>query len=139
MSRPVRICSIVAAVVLVLTGCTGERAGDPSASAVRDAHSSVASLVLAVGLLLDGRATVAVTQVALEQCLEDVGTAQQELATSSDADPRRRSTASTAIASALQALVALGDRGADELDRGDLGRLEQVERDLAAVAKDLSA
>ena len=48
-----RVCSILAVVLLALTGCaSGERASDPPASAVRDARSSVASLVLALGLVL---------------------------------------------------------------------------------------
>ena len=47
----------------------------------------MAGLVLSVSLLLDGKATAQVTQVSLDQCLDDVATAQQELVTAADADP----------------------------------------------------
>jgi len=135
-----RICSFVVVIVLALTGCTSAaRASDPAASAVRDAHSSVASLVLAVRLLLDDRSTGAVTQVALEQCLEDVASAQQDVVTATDADPHRREVASTAIRTAVDALVALGARGAGELNRDGLDHVEKVEQALAAAARELSA
>lgn len=125
---------------IVLSGCAGgARATDPPAAAVRDSRSAVASLVLTLDLQLAQRATEQLTQVVLEQCLEDLGAAQQELLTASDADPVRRATAGRAVGAAADILVALGTKGAGELDAGDLAQLQQVERDLATTAQDLGA
>ena len=140
MKRHVRWWSLLAVVVLVLGGCSsGTRASDPAGTAVREARSSVAGLVLAVQLLLDHRAIPTVTQVSLEQTREDVAAAQQELVTASDADPHRRAVATAAVQVAADTLVALGQRGAADLGASDLERLEQAERALAAAAKDLQA
>lgn len=131
---------VVVAAMLAFTGCASpNRADDPAASAVREAHSSVSALVLALGLLLDGKATTQVTQVALEQCLEDVAAAQQELVTATDTDPDRRAQAGTAVGTAVDTLIALDNRGAGELVADDLARLRQAEQVLAAAATGLHA
>jgi hypothetical protein len=133
-------CSLVAILLLTLGGCSaGSRAPDPAATAVREAHSSVAALVLAVQLLQEEKATAQVTQVSLEQCLEDVAAAQQELITATDADPQRRAVASAAVKTAADTLVALGNRGAAELAQPDLAQLQAAEQALAAASRELQA
>lgn len=140
MGRLMGWCSLVTVLVLALAGCAGgDRSDDPAATAVRDAHSSVAGLVLSVSLLLDGKATAQVTQVALDQCLDDVATAQQELVTAADAEPARRTAAGAAVRTAVDTLVALGNRGADQLGPDDLARLRQAEESLAGVVAELHA
>jgi hypothetical protein len=99
----------------------------------------VAGLVLSVQLLQDGRATAAVSQVSLEQCLEDVSAAQQALVTATDADPQRRATASAAVREAADVLVALGSRRAEELGPSDREQLQKAERVLADAAAELQA
>ncbi len=99
----------------------------------------MAALALSVQLLLDGRSTAQVTQVSLEQCLEDVAAAQQELITATDADPQRRATASAAVKTAADTLVALDGRGAAELGPPDLDQLRAAEQALAAAATELQA
>lgn len=140
MGRLVGWCSLATVLVLALSGCaSGARASDPPGTAVRDAHSAVAGLVLSVRLMLDGKATTEVAQVTLEQCLDEVAAAQQELLTATDADPGRRGVASAAVGTAAETLAALGNRGGGELGASDLARLEQVEQVLAAAAKELQA
>jgi hypothetical protein len=132
--------SLLVIASLALSGCSsGSRASDAAATAVREAHSTVAALVMSVQLLQDGKATPQVTQVSLEQCLEDVAAAQQELVTATDADPQRRSVAAAAVKNAADSLVALGNRGASELGPPDLDRLEDAEQALAAAARELQA
>jgi hypothetical protein len=131
---------LVAILILALGGCaSGERGDDPAATAVREAHSTVAGLVLSVQLLQDGKAIEPTAQVVLEQCLEDVAGAQQQLVTATDADPVRRAVATAAVGRAVDALVALGDRRAGDLDRADLAGLEEAERVLAHAAQELQA
>ncbi|HEY3548249.1 MAG TPA: hypothetical protein VGK17_19420 [Propionicimonas sp.] len=140
MERHLRWWSVLAVVVLALGGCSsGSRASDPAGTAVREAHSSVAGLVLSVQLLLDHRAIPTVTQVSLEQTLEDVAGAHQELLTATDADPQRRAVAIAAVQEAADTLVALGRRGAAELGPPDLERLQKAEQVLAAAARELQA
>jgi hypothetical protein len=140
VGRLVREVALLAATMLVLSGCTsGDRASDPAASAVRDAHSSVASLVVSLHLLLDERTTQQVTQVALDQCLEDLATAQSDVVTATDADRDRREVARKAIAAAVDVLVGFGSRGAGELNASDLSALEQVDRGLVAAEQELGA
>lgn len=133
-------CWLVAFLLLGLSGCaSGERADDPAATAVRDSHSAVATLALAVRLHLDAKATAQVAQVSLEQCLEDVALAQEELVTARDADPARRNQARAAIGAAVDVLVGFEDRVAADLGEPELARLEQAEQVLAAAAVELDA
>lgn len=126
--------------VLALSGCsTGSRASDPAGTAVREAHTSVAALVLSVQLLVEGRTTAQLTQVSLEQCREDVAAAQRELLTSTEADPQREAVAWATVTAAADTLVALGNRGAAELGPLDLDQLESTERGLAAASRELQA
>ncbi len=140
MKRLVACCWLLIVAALTLSGCSsGSRASDPAGTAVREAHSTVAALVLSVQLLLDGKATAQVTQVSLEQCLEDVAAAQQDLITATDADPHRRAVAAAAVKAAGDTLVALGNRGAGELGPPDLDQLEQAEKALAGASRELQA
>jgi len=133
-------CSVLIVAALMLSACSnGSRASDPAATAVREAHSTVAALVLSVGLLLDGKATAQVTQTSLEECLEDVAAAQQALITSTDADPQRRATAAAAVKTAADTLVALGNRGAGELGPPDVAQLQAAEQALSAASEELQA
>jgi hypothetical protein len=130
----------VTAVLLLFSGCTSEaRTTDAAGTAVRDTHSAIAGLVLALQLRIQDRATTPMTQVSLDRTLEAVATAQQELLTATDTDPQRRTAAAQAIHAAAEALVGLGDRGAGELTQADLAALQKVEQDLAAAAKELRA
>ncbi len=134
------VCSAFAAAVLVLTGCSSDaRTTDAPGSAVREAHSAVAGLALAVRLELDDRATAPMAQVTLDQTLEAVAAAQQELVTATDADPQRRSEAAAAVRKAVDVLIGFGDRGAGALTRADLQALQDAERELASTAGSLHA
>jgi hypothetical protein len=133
-------CSLLIVAAVTLSACSsGSRASDPAGTAVREAHTSVAALVLSVQLSLQGKATTQVTQVSLEQCLEDVAAAQQEVLTATDADAQRKAVAWAAVKSAADSLVALSDRGADGLGQPELDRLKAVEGALAAASRELQA
>ena len=140
MRRLTGWASLLIVAAVALSGCSsGTRASDPAGTAVREAHTSVAALVLSVQLLIEGKATPQVTEVSLEQCREDVAAAQQELLTATDADPQRGALAWAAVTGAADTLVALGDRGAAELGPPELAQLEAAERALAVAARELQA
>lgn len=132
-----RIGLVAGAVLLLLTGCTGGPPSDPPAVAVREAHSSVASVTLAVRLRLNDSSTVAYTQVMLQTTRDAIADAQRELAVSGDADEDRLAVATPVVARATTEVSGLARAGASALTQVDLDRLVLLEDQLARVSEEL--
>ncbi len=125
---------LLVAACLLLAGCG--TAEDAAISTVQDARSAVVVAQQAVRLRLDTRATTPYTQVVLDDSLDAVGAAEQELRDSSEPDRARTARARVVLNDANTVLDELADAGADQMSRADLDRLtELVERLDAALAE----
>jgi len=131
-----RIAALIAPAVLA-SGCAQGPADDPAATAVGESHSAVATMVLAVRLSLDGRATIQSTQVVIDDSVETVADAQRSLMTSAGTDPARLHLAEGVIGPALSEGRRISDQGPDALSAGDLQRLEELEQVLAGAVEEL--
>ncbi len=115
---------LAVAACLLLAGCG--TAEDAAISTVQDARSAVVIAQQAVRLRLDTRATTPYTQVVLDDSLDAVGDAEQELRDSSEPDKARTSRARVVLNDANTVLDELADAGADRLSSTDLDRLADL-------------
>lgn len=126
---------LAVAACLLLAGCG--TAEDVAISTVQDARSAVVVAQQAVRLRLDTRATTPYTQVVLDDSLDAVGDAEQELRDSSEPDKAQTSRARTVLNDASTVLDELADAGADQLSRTDLDRLTDLVTRLDAALAEL--
>ena len=115
---------LAVAACLLLAGCG--TAEDAAISTVQDARSAVVIAQQAVRLRLDARATMPYTLVVLDDSLDAVGDAEQELRDSSEPDKARTSRARVVLSDANTVLDELADAGADRLSSADLDRLTDL-------------
>lgn len=125
---------LLVAACLLLAGCG--TAEDAAISTVQDARSAVVVAQQAVRLRLDTRATTPYTQV-LDDSLDAVGAAEQELRDSSEPDRARTARARVVLNDANTVLDELADAGADQMSKADLDRLTELVGRLDAALAEL--
>lgn len=118
---------LVIVACFALTGCAAGE--DAALTAVQDARSAVVVAEQATRLRLDARATTPYTQVVLDDSLDAVGDAEQELRDGA-AEPARTARARAVLHDAETVLDDLADAGADRLTNADLNRLTGLVRQL---------
>ncbi|MFT4226139.1 hypothetical protein [Micropruina sp.] len=126
---------LAVAACLLLAGCG--TAEDAAISTVQDARSAVVVAQQAVRLRLDTRATTPYTQVVLDDSLDAVGDAEQELRDAAEPDITRTSRARVVLNDANTVLDELADAGADQLSKADLDRLTDLVTRLDATLAEL--
>ena len=108
-----RVATLVAGLLLVLTGCSQHAATlDDLTHALTEAHSALGASILALDQLDRGRSTRAVAQTALQDMSKQVSDAQHmidPIKIGSDAEQVDRDATSTALAGAATATLNARD------------------------------